>query len=201
MTKFHLSTDGETLVGDFFNNGAYGDLFKIYNGKRLLKVFRRRENQYENFIVENACRSEMLAYTRLTSDAELCKKAPRYYGAINIKAVYQGENDITDRYILNSAYSIEFIDGHFQKVGFNTEAKEEVAKFCQVGVDYIEDADFCITDTGFMFIDFAVLGAREEIERIEYYGLSFEEKFNLFYKRVPFLAPEPSERQDHLSIC
>lgn len=190
MTKLHLTINGETLIGNFFDNGAYGDLFKVHDGKRLLKIFRSRENKYENFIAENACRSEILAYRKLMSSDDLSSKAPRFFGSTNVECVRQEGDDISGKYLLSSAYCIEFIDKAFKKISLDTESKNEIRKFREIGVNYIEDADFCIAETGFIFIDFAVIGVREEIERIEYYGLTDEEKFKLFYERAPFLAPE-----------
>jgi hypothetical protein len=115
---------------------------------------------------------------------------PQFFGPIHVDRVIEGENDISDQYLLESAYLVRFIDKRFTKVNLDSEAKSEICKFKEIDVNYTIDADFCRTENGYLFIDFAVIGVREEIEGPEYYGKNDHEKFKLFFERNPFLSPE-----------
>lgn len=158
--------------------GAYGSIFVSLDKKFIYKIFRHREGVMEHFIRENTFKSEVLAYKKISEDSELSRYAPVFYGAYVMDLLTEDGGQVVgckDCLV----YCVENINGIFEKVSLSQEAKTKILRFKDAGVNYLEDADYCVVEGQYKFIDFGVLGVREALENMNPY-FTQQQKINLF---------------------
>ena len=157
---------------------------------RVVKLFLKKEgaaftaeapqNPDDNIVVSRAVwESECEAYELVTKMPTLVELIPRYFKREIIKDVIgKSGQSIASSYILDCAYSLEYIPGSDFKVNeyrgpLRDEITSAVERLRQAGVNYVHDASVIIDPNGSIFrlIDFGTWDAQME--------LSTELTFNL----------------------
>lgn len=138
-----------------FKEGAYGTVF-FTSDDRATKVFKRRNDappSHTNDVYE----SEVKAYELATSNTEIIKFIPQFYGHVLVtKIVNDTDQDISNEYELSLAYQMQKIDGDFIKKSC---LSTEIGKlFLKIGISHLSDTSVILDSTGNIcwVIDFAV---------------------------------------------
>ena len=164
MNRSNIYVDGKGYELEFYKSGAYGTVFKPKNKDFVYKVFKSRNTDLDNFLIENTFRSEVLAYKKLVQNENLKLHVPYYHGTVKIDNIEINSEIVTGEYRCDLAYQIQFIEGQFRKIGHNKEVKDIISKFKTIDIHYIVDADYCYYENTYKFIDFGILGVLEELE-------------------------------------
>uniref|UniRef100_C6E1F5 Serine/threonine protein kinase n=1 Tax=Geobacter sp. (strain M21) TaxID=443144 RepID=C6E1F5_GEOSM len=174
--------DKKARTATYLNNGVYGEILLLDDGKTVIKLFKKRERIFEQFIVDSTIKSEINAYEIVSSHDLLAKYIPNFFGAVQLTAILHNNKPVSHLYC-SSAYLLEYINSPFEKVACSSKAKEIISLFNHVGVLYTEDADYCEIEQFYKFIDFGIVGVKEALEDISMYGLSDEEKIDNFQRK------------------
>ena len=152
---------GLRIVGTDFaylSEGAYGLVFVNASRTRVLKVFRRKDD-------EAHCRevyaAETEALVRGNSLDDVRSLVPCYFGPrTDVVVTEDGGKDVSDEFFADLNYEMEYVEGHFQKIGsIDRKASDPVrALFRSVGIAHTVDASVILDTEGKVtkVIDFAM---------------------------------------------
>jgi len=132
----------------YFNQGVYGRVFykKDNSQKRAVKVFFKSTDK-SNEHINNTFKSEVDAYNIICKNQELQNYIPKFYGQISIdKIIDKNGIEISDKYYLEYAYEMEFIEGTFRKYGNNYTTCNILKAFIEEGVANMKDCSAIIKD-------------------------------------------------------
>ncbi|UFS71768.1 hypothetical protein LPW11_06130 [Geomonas sp. RF6] len=192
MAEYILNTNiGEVpVIKPRRLDGYYGTIFVSYDRNIAFKVFKKGDSAFDRLARLYTFRSEVAAYTKITADNLLGRHVPKFYGTLEVSNVVSSIEVLPD-FNDTVAYCMEFIDAPFFGVVNDSKAEATILNFKAVGVDYVKDADFAIVNGVYKFIDFALIGVREELQKGEWYLLSDESKLQKLLAAFPFLAEIP----------
>ena len=154
------------------DDGGYSVIIKDEN--KVYKLFKnsinvKRLRSFEDKLINLVFNSEVDAYKITQNVKELQRYVPEFYGTVNVEKV-EDENckDVSNLYLLNCCYSMEFINGHFYKLflsNLSDEVQRVIKLFYDNGINYLEDSCVAfVSDTNFRIIDFATNDAYHENE-------------------------------------
>lgn len=160
--------------------GAFSDVFRDPANGLVYKLFKRRpanalanegHGEHEPELRRAAFNAERDAHLIAMRVASLRPYVPTFHGTVVVDRVYDGEADISDRYLLDCCYVIDFVDGEPTKlapflVEQHEHLREVTAAFGACGITHWHDgAVFHPGDkTRTKIIDFATKDAYHEGE-------------------------------------
>ena len=142
-----------------FKQGDYGRVFfkKNNTDNVAIKVFFNCEDKPDDHI-EKTFNSEVDAYEIIQKNKDLSKFIPKFYGKVLVdKIISENGEDLSNRFFLNYAYKMEYIEGHFTKHGRNRSRCNVLKSFIAAGVHCVADCSAIFDDNGnpIKIIDFA----------------------------------------------
>lgn len=141
-----LTIDGTDFA--YLSEGAYGLVFVNASRTRVLKVFRRKEDVAhcrEVYAVETE------ALVRSSSSEELRSLVPGYFGPrTDVIVTESGGKDVSEEFLPDLNYEMEYVEGHFQKIGsIDPKESDRVrALFRSVGIAHAVDASVTLDTEG-----------------------------------------------------
>jgi hypothetical protein len=146
-----------------FDEGAYGTVFFLLDQKKAIKVYKKHRDADTDHS-RQTFKSETDALRIANGSEHLRDLVPRYCGVIDVEAILDESGaDITERYLTDLSFEMEFIEGRFQKLGVvSGEEYERIADlFAKEKIHYVKDACAILEDgKATKVIDFGM----EEIE-------------------------------------
>lgn len=157
-TDSELVTDTQPLILRLGHHacGYHGVVF--FHGGRATKVFQRRDGVPS----EQVFLSELRAFEIVSTVPELQAVTPRFYGKVDVADVLdRAGHSILGHFCMPVlAYQMEFVQGHFRKVGelVGGEFDAHRALFLKHGIAYTRDCSVTLDDAGApeCVIDFAI---------------------------------------------
>lgn len=153
--------------------GYYSSVFKDTKNNKAVKIFKNIEtdkfikfdddiNIYTGIdIRRKVYENEVAAYEEINnSQTDLIKYTPKYYGKIEISSILNTDgSDISNKYVLELNYVMDFISGNFEKwstVNIDAHKKQEIIKqFNLLKIKYFTDSSVFIGNDAIKIIDFA----------------------------------------------
>ena len=125
-----------------FDEGVYGTVFLFPDRRRAIKVYKQltsvdAAHSHETFASE----TEALQIANASKNLE--ELVPEYFGLVDVEAVLDERgSDITNRYLTELSFEMEFIEGRFQKLGAigGSEYNRIVELFAKEKIFYVKDA-------------------------------------------------------------
>jgi hypothetical protein len=169
--------------------GAFADVFIDINAKTAIKLFKsydhpdldgtgkesigkEQTNDYRKKVFE----TENQAYICIQGSKLLGMFTPTYYGVRTIKMVHNCDTDISNYYLLDCCYLIEYIVGRDEKlnilrqnkiliksleINISFQLQAILDEFEKCGIEYILDSQVIFNDSEFKIIDFATKDPNE----------------------------------------
>ena len=159
---------------EFLTRGAYADIFRPGSGARVYKLFISTQHNMNvsqgltNPERQDCCRktfqSECEAYERAGLDPYLCAHIPRFFERCAVEDVADSTGSISNRYILDCCYGMEYIAGEDRKLGtfrpeeYPDHIRTALDAFREAGIHHVKDASVFFPEDRdmFIFIDFAI---------------------------------------------
>jgi hypothetical protein len=125
-----------------FAQGEYGTVFLFPDENRAIKVYVKNHN----FNADHSRKtylSETEALKTANENEILSGLTAKNYGPVQIEKI-EDENgaDITDKYFTDLNFSMEYIEGRFQKMGTveSNERERIISLFVDAGINHVNDA-------------------------------------------------------------
>lgn len=145
-------------------------LFKSYDHPSLNGIGKEKQgiektNTYRRKVFEN----EFDAYKRIQESTLLQKFTPTFYGQLKFDKILQGNIDITNQFLSDCCFQLEYINGKEGKLGmietdekllkdfeneYNFNLKVVKGEFSKLGVNFLIDATILINKQTLKIIDF-----------------------------------------------
>jgi hypothetical protein len=148
-------------------------LFKSYNHPDLDGTGKEDEGETKvNDFRRKVFETELEAYHRVQSSSLLRKHTPAFYNQIQTGEIINGDTNVTEHYLSNCCFEIEFIDGNHVKIGelqsnatllkhleqqFGFNLKNLITEFHSKGIEYTKDSSIIYNANQFILIDFATI--------------------------------------------
>jgi len=175
VSEYNTAPGAYAIV--FIKNGRALKLFKSYNHPHLdgtgkEEISADRTNEYRKRVYQ----TEVDAYNLIKDSGLLKKFTPLFYGPISITKVIDNGKDISDQFLLDCCYEMEYIEGIAEKLNIihgNSEIllpleknlgfslHEIIKEFVKLGVHYTKDSSAVYGDKVFKIIDFATKDSEE----------------------------------------
>lgn len=128
-----------------FKEGSYGVVFFSSDG-RATKVFKRRINDPKTH-TQSVFESEVEAYELASTNNELRKYIPQFYGRASILGIvnYLG-TDISNEFELDCAYQMQKVSGDFIKCRVSDASQEIAQLFISSGIKHISDTSLVLDE-------------------------------------------------------
>jgi hypothetical protein len=101
--------------------GAFADVFRNPHNGRVYKVFRKQQQndslnddlgEYQPILRRTVFNAEKAAYEIAANNHAIRPFVPTFHGVIEIGQVMDSDgNDISERYLLDCCYVVDFVDG------------------------------------------------------------------------------------------
>ncbi len=166
--KFKTIVGGSSVV---FINETDKKAYKLF--KSILHSDKKATGEVETYggiSVSNdyftkIFKTEIDAYESIQNSDLLKKFTPAFFGKITIKKVSDGEIDISDQFLLDCCYCLEYVPGANQKLGwfdnscfstmYGIDYSEIEKEFYKLGVNFLIDAQIIYSEKRLTIIDFA----------------------------------------------
>lgn len=140
-------------------------VYKLFKNSINVKRLRSFEDKLRNLVFN----SEVDAYHITQNVNELKQYVPEFYGTVNVEKVEDEKcNDVSNLYLLDCCYSMEYIEGQFYKLfpcNISDEIQRVINLFNNNGINYLIDSCISyVSDTNFKIIDFATCAAYSDNE-------------------------------------
>ena len=156
-----------------FDVGGYSDIFgnddrvyKLYISATNPRCNHGRPHHLENELRKINFQSELEAWEIVSNREDICELTPIFYGKVQIQSVVdQQYKDISDLYLLDCCYSLEWIKGNAQKFdSVSWKYPEVIPRFHCAGIMYTIDMSVFIIEGKLKLIDFSTRDAYFETE-------------------------------------
>jgi predicted Ser/Thr protein kinase len=125
-----------------FDEGAYGTVFFFPEHNKAIKVYLKHRDADADHSRKTFA-SETTALKIANASEELRGLVPKYCGLVEVEKILdENGTDITEKYLTDLSFGMEFIEGHFQKLGGarGDEYNRIVDLFAKEKIYYVKDA-------------------------------------------------------------
>lgn len=143
----------------YLDEGAYGVIFADRAEGKIIKVFKRRQEETH---VRSVFRAEIDAYHLASASTEISSLIPGDFQIVTPRNIVDSHGvDVTDEFFPDLAFQTDFVEGDFYKIGVidSGEASRVRQLFRKTGIYHTTDMSVTVGTEGCVLkaIDFATV--------------------------------------------